>query len=164
MKRHIGAAAVAAAAVAAALLALAVIEGDEEETAVTASPLAKATTEAAPPAAGAGRTVAAPRASPPYALAPTRRCLHSAGFAVSSISSADPRLRALGDLAQRTSLELGRDGRTLGLALGDARLLESLLRVPDDPYRLEVRRNALLMFRSGDQDQAALVRGCLRPR
>jgi hypothetical protein len=117
------------------------------------------TSDATPPAvrAGVGR-----KSKPPYALGRTRRCLQSTGATVTAIHSADPRLRALGDLAQRTSLSVRIDGRTLGLAFGDARLLESLLRVPDDPYQLEVRRNALLMFRPASFAQAKVIRGCLR--
>lgn len=100
--------------------------------------------------------------APVYAIEPTRRCLRSTGAAVSAIRSTDPRLRALGDLAQRTSLEVRLDGRPLGVAFGNAELLESLLRVPDDPYRLEVRGNVLLMFRPTARVQAGVVRGCLR--
>ncbi|MCP9485243.1 MAG: hypothetical protein MSC30_05255 [Gaiellaceae bacterium MAG52_C11] len=107
-------------------------------------------------------TTTDPEPERPYALEPTRSCLNAAGAAVSPVRSTDPRLRALGDLAQRTSLEVRLDGRTLGLAFGDARLLESLLVVPDDPYRLEVRRNALLMYRPDARDAAAVLRGCLR--
>jgi hypothetical protein len=109
-----------------------------------------------------GPAVTTPPAPQAYALGPTRRCLEDAGFAVSKVRSADPRLRALGDLAQRTSLEARRGGQTLGLALGDTRLLASLLRVPNDPYRLEVRRNAVLMYRPSARDAATLLRGCLR--
>jgi hypothetical protein len=110
-----------------------------------------------------GAAVTAPTPPLAYALEPTRRCLQDAGFAVSKVRSADPRLRALGDLAQRTSLEARRGGQTLGLALGDTRLLASLLRVPNDPYRLEVRRNALLMYRPVAKGEAAALRSCLRP-
>jgi hypothetical protein len=99
---------------------------------------------------------------PPYALAATRSCLLAGGAAVSPIRSTDPRLRALGDLAQRASLEVRLGGQTLGVAFGDAGLLESLLLVPDDPYVLEVRRNALLMYRPGAKGSAAVLRGCLR--
>jgi hypothetical protein len=110
-----------------------------------------------------GPAVTAPNQPPAYALEPTRRCLQDAGFAVSKVRSADPRLRALGDLAQRTSLEARRGGQTLGLALGDTRLLASLLLVPNDPYRLEVHRNALLMYRPAAKSEAAALRSCLRP-
>ena len=111
-----------------------------------------------------GPAVTAPTPPPAYALGPTRRCLQDAGFAVSKVRSADPRLRALGDLAQRTSLEARRGGQTLGLALGDTRLLASLLLVPNDPYRLEVSRNALLMYRPSARDAATAPsrRACAR--
>jgi hypothetical protein len=116
----------------------------------------------APRTAAATTAAATPPSLPPYTLAATRRCLISAGFAVSPIRSDDQRLRALGDLAQRTSLELRLAGQTLGLAFGDTRLLASLLAVPNDPYRLEVRRNALLMYRPTARREAERVRDCLR--
>ncbi len=53
-----------------------------------------------------GPTTTSPPPPSPYELAPTRRCLRSAGVEVSAVRSTDSRLRALGDLAQRTSLEL----------------------------------------------------------
>ena len=143
------------AAIALAVVAFGVSDSDDQP-AARGTTLAETTTTG-----GATTTDSAP--APPYALGPTRRCLRSAGFTVSAIRSDDPRLRALGDLAQRTSLELTRDGHTLGLAFGDTRLLESLLRVPNDLYRLEVRRNALLMYRPGALADAVVVRRCLRP-
>lgn len=129
---------------------------------VTTMPATTAgTTE--PAADGTTVTVGeSPEAGAPYSLAATQRCLRAAGADVSAIRSPNPRLRALGDLAQRTSVQVQLDGDTLGLAFGDALLLGSLLRVPDDPYRLEVRRNALLMYESGTEDGAAVVRRCLR--
>ena len=109
-----------------------------------------------------GPTSPTPKAPPPYELAATRRCLRSAGFAVSPIRSTDPRLRALGDLAQRTSLELHFGGQTLGLAFANAQLLADLLRVPNDPYRMQVRRNALLMYPPAARGQVEIVLSCLR--
>jgi hypothetical protein len=166
-------------------LALAVLRAADEDspdaapaTQETSSAQRTASTPAAPPPATepespppitqdstAVTTGAAtlPKPPPPYSLAATSRCLRGAGFAVSKVRSQDPRLRALGDLAQRTSLELRREGQTLGVAFGDTQLLAELLRVPDDPYRLEVRRNALLMYRPSARAAAALLRGCLRP-
>jgi pyruvate/2-oxoglutarate dehydrogenase complex dihydrolipoamide acyltransferase (E2) component len=120
-----------------------------------------ATTEE-PRTTTSGPATTAPTAPRSYALAPTRRCLLDAGFAVSKVRSTDPRLRALGDLAQRTSLELSRDGQTMGLAFTDTQLLMSLLQVPNDPYLLEARRNALLMYRPAGRAQAKVVFGCLR--
>jgi hypothetical protein len=119
-------------------------------------------TTAEPQTSTSGPATTAPTPPRPYALAPTRRCLLGAGFAVSKVRSADPRLRALGDLAQRTSLELSRDGQTMGLAFNHTQLLMSLLQVPNDPYRLEARRNALLMYRPTARAQAKVVFGCLR--
>lgn len=107
-------------------------------------------------------TTESPESGPPYALGPTRACLGKAGAAVSAIRSNEPQLRALGDVAQRTSLEVRVDGQTVGLAFGDTRLLASILVVPDDQYQLEVRRNALLMFRPAARSLAADVRACLR--
>lgn len=118
-----------------------------------------ATTAAGSTAGAATTTAPSPR---PYSLAATRRCLLSSGFSVSPVRTQDVRLRALGDVAQRTSLELEANGATLGLAFGDTRLLIGVLRVPDDPYRLVADRNALLMYRPADKDAAGRVRRCLR--
>ena len=125
---------------------------------------ATAGTAAAITGAGSTRPPASHPATPrrPYALAPTRACLKDAGFAVSKVRSTNPSLRALGDLAQRTSLELRLDGQALGLAFANATLLADLLRVPDDPFRLEVHRNALLMYRPSARTQAHIVIDCLR--
>lgn len=136
------------------------------ERTTTAPPRPAPATTAATSTLTERTTTAAPRPAPApaaYELAPTRSCLLTAGFAVSTVRTKDPRLRALGDLAQKSSFELRSGGHTVGLAFGDTRLLLSLLRVPNDPYRLETRRNALLMYRPSARDEAAVVRGCLRP-
>jgi hypothetical protein len=163
--------AVAAVLVAAVGLALALRDGDDDRQAVTVPTTAPAATEMSPPSQTTQETVptetvgttgtTTAQSELPYALGPTRTCLRAAGAAVSPVRSTDPRLRALGDLAQRTSLEVRLAGQTLGVAFGDARLLESLLIVPDDPYVLEVRRNALIMYRRDAQAEAAVLRGCL---
>lgn len=103
------------------------------------------------------------RASAGYALEATRKCLEQRGLAVSPIRPTDARLRALRDLAQHTSLQVRLRGKTVGLALGDARLLAELLRVPDDPYLVDVRRNAVLMYRPSARAEARVVQTCLRP-
>ena len=113
-----------------------------------------------PPELSSGRATTQP--PPPYSLVATQHCLRAAGFTTSRITSSDPRLRALGDLAQRTSLAARRDEHVLGLAFGDARLLSSLLEVPNDPYRLETRRNALLLYRPAARAVAVAVVECLR--
>ena len=145
-----------------ALVALVVVARSDSNDDPAAS-IQPPTTSATTGQAKTGPTTTSAPPLSPYELAPTRRCLRSAGVEVSAVRSTDSRLRALGDLAQRTSLELKFGGRGLGLAFGDARLLRSLLLVPNDPYRLEVRRNVLLMYPPSARDEAALVRRCLRP-
>jgi hypothetical protein len=98
-----------------------------------------------------------------YALAPTRKCLVAAGFRVGSAGKPNPRLQALGDLAQRTSVAARSGGKVVGLALGDAQLLAELLAVPRDPYTIETRGNAVLLYLPSARRQAAAVRACLRP-
>jgi hypothetical protein len=98
-----------------------------------------------------------------YSLVRTRRCLEDAGFPVGPVGKANPRLQALGDLAQRTSLAVRSGGEVVGLAFGDAGLLAQLLAVPNDPYTIETRGNVLLLYRPVARRQASLVRGCLRP-
>lgn len=116
-------------------------------------------------ALGAGSPAAtrAEAASPRYQLPATRRCLVGRGAAVSTSRPSDTRLRALRDLAQHTSVVVRLDGRSVGLALGDTELLVDLLRVPNDPYRVDVRGNAVVMYRPVARPQADVVRSCLRP-
>ena len=59
-------------------------------------------------------------------------------------------------------LELHFGGQTLGLAFANAQLLADLLRVPNDPYRMQVRRNALLMYPPAARGQVEIVLSCLR--
>lgn len=148
-------------AAAALLLLVGVVFGLRDDGDVSDSSSTAATDVQTESIGGGAGTAAAPLK--PYLLERTRTCLRAKGFTVESIRSSDPRLRALGDLAQKTSLQVERSGRTIGIAFGNARLLESLLRVPDDPYRLEVRRNTLLMYRPGARNEAAVLRSCLRP-
>lgn len=98
-----------------------------------------------------------------YTLAATRRCLVKAGFRVGPIGDPNPRLQALGDLAQKTSLAARSRGRVVGLAFGDAQLLAELLVVPHDPYTIETRSNAVLLYLPNARRQAVAVRACLRP-
>lgn len=116
---------------------------------------------------GAGRPAATTTARPLplYELAATRRCLTGTGAVVRRLDADAGRLRALRDLAQKTSYEVRVDGTRIGLVIAasvaDARLLEMLLRAPGDTYRLERRRNAVLMYRNADRRRVAIVRGCL---
>jgi hypothetical protein len=100
---------------------------------------------------------------PRYSLAPTRRCLEDEGFVARPISGDDPRLQELSDLAQRTSLEIRRDGELVGLALGDAELLADLLAVPNDLYTIETHGNAVLLYLPTARATAGAVRRCLGP-
>lgn len=104
-------------------------------------------------------TAAAP---PQYALAPTRRCLLAKGALVSRLRATEGRLRELASFAQKTSYTVRLDGRTVALAFGNAGLLAELLNVPDNPYRLEVRENVLIMSLPAARAQAREVQSCLR--
>jgi hypothetical protein len=111
----------------------------------------------------AGSAPAQPSASPPrYTLAATRRCLVASGFRVGPVGKPNPRLQALGDLAQRTSIAVRAGGQVVGLAFGDAKLLAELLAVPNDTYTLETKGNAVLLYAPSARVQASAVRRCLR--
>jgi hypothetical protein len=99
---------------------------------------------------------------PQFAFAPTRRCLLAKGALVSRLRAESGRLRELAGFAQRTSFAVRLRRRTVALAFGNAELLAELLAVPDNPYRIEVISNALLMFLPHARAQAAEVRSCLR--
>ena len=109
-----------------------------------------------------GRTVTTLETS--YSPLRTRRCLEALGLVTRPVPRTDSRLRALADLAQRNSFAVvGGAGNVAGVAFGDAALLADLLEVPNDPYRIETRGNALLMYRPAARPLASRVRGCLRP-
>ena len=78
----------------------------------------------------------------------------------------DGQLRALADLAQRTSVLVRLRGGEVGLAVerqqANAQLLSELLRSPGSPYRIEQRANAVLLYRPASRQAAAVVRDCLR--
>jgi hypothetical protein len=85
---------------------------------------------------------------------------------VSKIGESDRRLKALGDLAQRTSIEARTQRGVVGVAFakshGAAELLAELLREPDDTYRILLRRNVVLLARRANGDALVRVVGCLR--
>lgn len=113
----------------------------------------------------AGSTVATPTRTA-YSLAATTRCLEANGASVARLRPLDTQLRQLRDLAQRTSREARFGGQSVGLAFVEsesgATLLVELLTVPNTRYRLDRRRNVVLMYRP--QARAAHDRavGCLR--
>jgi hypothetical protein len=102
----------------------------------------------------------------PYAMTPTRACLRADGATVSAVRPSDRRLQAFGDLAQRNSIEARSTRGLVALAFTrsdrDAQLLAELLRVPKDPYRLLVRRNAVVFALRSAPRAMALALGCLR--
>jgi hypothetical protein len=104
--------------------------------------------------------------STPYARAASTRCLNAHGAKTSKIRRLDASRRSLADLAQHTSLEIRRTQASVLLAFtpgpSEAKLLVELLTMPSNPYRLQVRRNVLLMFRPQDRKLADLVTACLR--
>ena len=103
----------------------------------------------------------------PYGLQATSRCLSRVpGVSVTKVST-NRRLRAMRDLAQQTSVVVRFRQHRVGLAVlpnaAQARLLAELLRAPRDPYRIVLRRNALLFFLPSAQVAFELTAGCLRP-
>ena len=105
-------------------------------------------------------------AAPVYRKAPTVSCLRQKGIVVAAIKPVDRRLRALRDLAQKTSWQAKKGSRVVGASINrsvdDARFLLDLLRVPNDRYRLDSRGNAVLLYLPAASSLATVVRGCLR--
>jgi hypothetical protein len=114
-------------------------------------------------AAGVGQASAT---ETPYSRAPSTRCLRSHGVESSKIRPIDASRSSLADLAQHTSLEVRTSRASVLLAFtpspSQADLLVELLTMPSNRYKLQVRRNVLLMFRAQDRKLADLVTACLR--
>jgi hypothetical protein len=104
--------------------------------------------------------------NPAYALAPTSRCLKSRGAKVGAVQPRDERLRALRDFAQRRSVQAVLQKKVVGLAFlkspAEARIIAELLKVPDDPYRLVRRGNAVLMYKPSAKKTFDAAVSCLR--
>ena len=68
---------------------------------------------------------------------------------MTSVKPTNLRLRALRDIAQKTSAEVKIRGATVALAFGhstsDGALLYELLQIPNDPLHLDRRRNVVLL-------------------
>ncbi len=115
---------------------------------------------------GSGPATTATRPEPRYSLAATVACLQSRGAVVARVRPVDTRLRALRDLAQRISRVARVGSGTLGFAVardsGQAQVLAELLAVPDDPYRIAVRGNVVLMYRPSSRRAFAVALSCLR--
>ncbi len=103
-------------------------------------------------------------AEPLYALQPTLRCIKRRATLMTA--PADDRLRALRDLAQRTSALVRFQRQEVGIAVVEseahAKLLADLLVAPDDPYRIVLRRNAVLLFLPRARVAFRFAAGCLR--
>jgi hypothetical protein len=104
--------------------------------------------------------------APPYSLEATSRCLRRAGASVERVRPTDTRLQELHDLAQTTSRQAQARGGIVGFAIGrteaDALVLVDALAVPNDPYRIVRRRNAVLMYKRSAADAYTIVAACLR--
>jgi hypothetical protein len=85
---------------------------------------------------------------------------------VGAVRPTNRRLKALHDLAQKTSREARYRGAVVGFAfersLSGADLLYELLQVPKDPLRLEQRRNVVLLSPKKPSRLRTIVLGCLR--
>lgn len=101
-----------------------------------------------------------------YRLNPTVSCLKGRGVAIRVIDPVDRRLRAMRDLAQKTSRQARKGKQVVGLAFGrttnDAILLVELLRIPKDVYRLERKENVVLLYRPTASNLRSTVLACLR--
>lgn len=111
----------------------------------------------------AGPNITTPsNAATRYSLVRTRRCLEHRGLVVGRLGKGNPRLQALGDLAQRTSFGVRDGGKIVGLAFGNAGLLAELLAAPNDGHTIKTRGNALLLYRPSADRLAFAVLDCLR--
>jgi hypothetical protein len=104
--------------------------------------------------------------TPPFAQQATVACLKSHGAVVSRIRVTNRRLRALRDLAQKTSIQARVKGAVVGLAItrsaAEASFLYELLQVPRDPLRLERVRNVVLLSPKRPVAARLVVISCLR--
>jgi hypothetical protein len=116
-------------------------------------------------AAPAGRASAESASVTRYSKKPIISCLRGKRVVVSVGTPANRRLRALHDLAQRSSWQAKQGKSVVGIAIGrsaaDAALVVELLRVPNDRYRIERRENVVLLFAPASAKLARVVRGCL---
>jgi hypothetical protein len=103
-----------------------------------------------------------------YSLAPTQKCLRAAGATVTKVRRTDRRRIAISDLAQRTSFEARRRGKSVLFAFAkgpsEASLLRELLFAPNDTYTLVVKNNVVIMYQQAARKAATTAIGCLRPR
>ncbi len=122
-------------------------------------------------AVGAASSTRADASSSPgraqaFALQPTVRCLTRAGGRVTAIPARDADLKALHDLAQRTSRKLVLRGQTIGFAVVDsdatATLLIELLDRPSTGFLAARRANAIFLYRPANRRALNAAVACLR--
>jgi hypothetical protein len=117
------------------------------------------------PLAVAAAGTAAPSVAP-YSLNRSTACMAKRGAVVGRVVPTNRRLRALRDLAQKTSRQARLGKVVVGMAFArstsDASFLVELLRVPKDPLRLEQHRNVVLLSPETPTRARTLVLGCLR--
>ena len=93
-------------------------------------------------------------------------CLQTDGILIGDVQPRDARLQAFHDLAQQTSFEARLGQRSVAVAVaataGDAQLLAELLQVPDDPYRVVVNGNVVIMYQADAEDTYRSVVRCVR--
>ena len=101
-----------------------------------------------------------------WSAEPTRRCLEGSGATVGPVEPRDQRLQALRDLAQQTSFEARFGAAVVAVAVtagpAASAQLADLLLVPDDPYRVVVDRNALVMHLPAADAAFRATVACLR--
>jgi hypothetical protein len=101
-----------------------------------------------------------------YSLSRTVACLEKAKARVTRIQPRDRDLRALRDLAQRTSRQAVVRRQLAAFAVvpsvANAKLLVELLQVPGTPYRIVRVGNAVILHRPMNATAFRAVRGCLR--
>jgi hypothetical protein len=111
-------------------------------------------------------TAGATAASTPYARQPTVACLERHGGVVSHVRATNRRVRALRDLAQKTSFQVRLGNAVVAIAItrsqSDASFLFELLQVPKDPLVLGRQRNAVLLSPHRPASARRIVLGCLR--
>jgi hypothetical protein len=101
-----------------------------------------------------------------YTSVSTSRCLEQRGVTVTEVQPANSRFQALRDLAQQSSLQasVGDESAAIAFTKGaaEAKLLDELLRVPDDPYVVVVEKNVVLLYDPMKDGAFRAAMECLR--
>jgi hypothetical protein len=101
-----------------------------------------------------------------YSRTPTLACLRKKGAVVGRVVPVNNRMRALRDLAQKTSVQARVGKATIGLVFArshsEAVLLVELLTVPRDPYLLERHDNVVVLSPKTARAARSSVIGCLK--